>query len=197
MSIHVGLHHKTRYIYDRSVGLSAHEIRLRPAPHSRTPILSYSLNVSPAEHFINWQQDVFGNYIARFVFPEKTTELEITVDLVADMTVINPFDFFIESRAESFPFVYDPALARDLVPYLVLDENGPLLTQWLESFRKSLPADIATIDFLVEVNRQLQNHIGYLVRMEPGVQTPEETLEKASGSCRDSAWLMVQLLRRS
>ena len=195
MSIHVGLHHKTRYIYDRSVGLSAHEIRLRPAPHSRTPILSYSLNVSPAEHFINWQQDVFGNYIARFVFPEKTTELEITVDLVADMTVINPFDFFIESRAEKFPFVYDPALARDLVPYLVLDENGPLLTQWLESFRKSLPADIATIDFLVEVNRQLQNHIGYLVRMEPGVQTCEQTLHKRSGSCRDSGWLLVQILR--
>ena len=160
MSIHVGLHHKTRYIYDRPVGLSAHEIRLRPAPHSRTPILSYSLNVSPAEHFINWQQDVFGNYIARFVFPEKTKELEITVDLVADMTVINPFDFFIESRAEKFPFTYESALARDLTPYLAIDENGQLLMEWLTSFRKSLPADIATIDFLVEVNRQLQSHIG-------------------------------------
>jgi uncharacterized protein (DUF2126 family) len=195
VSIHVGLHHKTRYIYDRPVGLSAHEIRLRPAPHSRTPILSYSLNVSPAEHFINWQQDVFGNYIARFVFPEKTTELEITVDLVADMTVINPFDFFIENHAEKFPFVYDSALARDLVPYLAIDENGPLLLQWLETFRKSLPAGIATIDFLVEVNRQLQNAIGYLVRMEPGVQTCEQTLQNRSGSCRDSGWLLVQILR--
>ncbi len=195
MSIHVGLHHKTRYIYDRPVGLSAHEIRLRPAPHSRTPILSYSLNVSPAEHFINWQQDVFGNYIARFVFPEKTKELEITVDLVADMTVINPFDFFIESHAEKFPFTYEAALARDLTPYLAIDENGPLLMQWLDAFRKSLPPDIATIDFLVEVNRQLQNAIGYLVRMEPGVQTCELTLEKRSGSCRDSGWLLVQILR--
>ena len=195
MSIHVGLHHKTRYIYDRPVGLSAHEIRLRPAPHSRTPILSYSLNVSPAEHFINWQQDVFGNYIARFVFPEKTKELEITVDLVADMTVINPFDFFIESHAEKFPFTYEAALARDLTPYLAIDENGPLLMQWLGTFRKSLPPNIATIDFLVEVNRQLQNAIGYLVRMEPGVQTCEQTLEKRSGSCRDSGWLLVQILR--
>jgi len=195
VSIHVGLHHKTRYIYDRPVGLSAHEIRLRPAPHSRTPILSYSLNVSPAEHFINWQQDVFGNYIARFVFPEKTKELEITVDLVADMTVINPFDFFIESRAEKFPFTYESALARDLTPYLAIDENGPLLMDWLTSFRKSLPADIATIDFLVEVNRQLQSHIGYLVRMEPGVQTCEQTLQNRSGSCRDSGWLLVQILR--
>jgi len=195
VSIHVGLHHKTRYIYDRPVGLSAHEIRLRPAPHSRTPILSYSLNVSPAEHFINWQQDVFGNYIARFVFPEKTKELEITVDLVADMTVINPFDFFIESHAEKFPFTYEAALARDLTPYLAIDENGPLLMQWLGTFRKSLPPNIATIDFLVEVNRQLQNAIGYLVRMEPGVQTCEQTLEKRSGSCRDSSWLLVQILR--
>ncbi len=195
MSIHVGLHHQTRYRYDRPVGLSAHEIRLRPAPHSRTPILSYSLNVSPAEHFVNWQQDVFGNYIARFVFPEKTRELEITVDLVADMTVINPFDFFIESRAERFPFTYDTALARDLAPYLSLDENAPLLSQWLGAFRKSLQPGMSTIDFLVEANRRLHGDITYLVRMEPGVQSCEQTLQNRSGSCRDSGWLLVQILR--
>lgn len=195
MSIHVGLHHRTTYRYDRPVNLSAHQVRLRPAPHSRTPILSYSLQVKPAEHFINWQQDVFGNYIARFVFPEKTTELEITVDLVADMTVINPFDFFIEAEAEKFPFAYQPDLVRDLAPYLAIDERGPLLLQWLEGFRKSVPAGITTIDFLVEINRRLQQDIGYLVRMEPGVQSCEDTLSKRSGSCRDSGWLLVQLLR--
>lgn len=195
MSIHVGLHHRTTYRYDRPVNLSAHQVRLRPAPHSRTPILSYSLQVKPAEHFINWQQDVFGNYIARFVFPEKTTELEITVDVVADMTVINPFDFFIEAEAEKFPFAYQPGLVRDLAPYLATDERGPLLLQWLESFRKSVPAGITTIDFLVEINRRLQQDIGYLVRMEPGVQSCEDTLGKRSGSCRDSGWLLVQLLR--
>ncbi len=195
MSIHVGLHHRTTYRYDRPVSLSAHQVRLRPAPHSRTPILSYSLQVKPAGHFINWQQDVFGNYIARFVFPEKTTELEITVDLVADMTVINPFDFFIEAEAEKFPFTYQADLARDLTPYLAIDERGPLLMQWLKGFRKSVPVGITTIDFLVEINRRLQQDISYLVRMEPGVQSCDDTLGKRSGSCRDSGWLLVQLLR--
>ncbi len=195
MSIHVALHHQTRYRYDRDVGLSPHEIRLRPAPHSRTPILSYSLNVSPAEHFINWQQDVFGNYIARFVFPEKTRELEITVDLVADLTVINPFDFFIESYAEKFPFAYQDDLVRDLTPYLAIDEQGPLLNQWLAEFRAAHPGSMATIDFLMAVNQQLQKDIRYLVRMEPGVQTCEQSLQNKSGSCRDSGWLMVQILR--
>ncbi|MGA0024885.1 MAG: transglutaminase family protein, partial [Burkholderiales bacterium] len=195
MSIHVALHHQTRYRYDRDVGLSPHEIRLRPAPHSRTPILSYSLNVSPAEHFINWQQDVFGNYIARFVFPEKTRELEITVDLVADLTVINPFDFFIDSYAEKFPFAYQDDLVRDLTPYLAIDEQGPLLNQWLAEFRAAHPGSMATIDFLMAVNQQLQKDIRYLVRMEPGVQTCEQSLQNKSGSCRDSGWLMVQILR--
>lgn len=195
MSIHVALHHQTRYRYDRDVGLSPHEIRLRPAPHCRTPILSYSLNVRPAEHFINWQQDIFGNYIARFVFPEKTRELEITVDIVADMTVINPFDFFIESYAEKFPFAYREDLVRDLAPYCALDEQGPLLLQWLADFRAAHPGPTATIDFLIAVNQQLQQDIGYLVRMEPGVQTCEHTLQHKSGSCRDSGWLMVQILR--
>ena len=195
MSIHVALHHQTRYRYDRDVGLSPHEIRLRPAPHCRTPILSYSLNIRPDEHFINWQQDVFGNYIARLVFPEKTRELEITVDVVADMTVINPFDFFIESYAEKFPFTYRQDLIRDLAPYCALDEQGPLLQKWLTDFRAAHPGATATIDFLIAVNRQLQQDIRYLVRMEPGVQTCEHTLQHKSGSCRDSGWLMVQILR--
>ncbi len=134
MSIHVALHHRTRYCYDRAVALSPHQIRLRPAPHCRTPILSYSLQVSPSGHFINWQQDVFGNHIARCVFPEKTKSLEITVDLVADMTVINPFDFFVDAEAERFPFAYAPDLAHDLTPYLAITERGPLQQQWLDDF---------------------------------------------------------------
>jgi uncharacterized protein (DUF2126 family) len=195
LSIHVALHHRTSYRYDRPVALSPHQIRLRPAPHCRTPILSYSLQVMPGQHFINWQQDVFGNYIARYVFPEKTTALEITVDLVADMTVINPFDFFIETEAERVPFAYASDLARDLTPYLAADEQGPLLRQWLEDFRSALQPGIGTIDFLVEINRCLQRDIAYLVRMEPGVQSCEQTLHRRSGSCRDSGWLLVQLLR--
>ncbi len=196
MSIHVGIEHRTSYRFDRPVGLSPHVIRLRPAPHSRTPILAYSLRVTPAEHFVNWQQDPFGNYLARFVFPEKATEFTVTVDLVADMTVINPFDFFIDEESRSFPFTYDAGLKRDLAPYLVPGETGPLLDDWMAALPELPAGGMATVDFLVDINARVQRGVDYSIRMEPGVQTPDETLEKRLGSCRDSAWLLVQVLRR-
>ena len=196
MAIRVALHHKTSYRYDRPVALSPHEVRLRPAPHARTPILSYSLSVAPENHFINWQQDPYGNYIGRFVFPEKSNKLEFTVDLVADMTVINPFDFFIEKYAEFFPFSYPAQLAGELSPYLKSDTPGPLLVEWVEAARRDVfKKNLATNDFLVTVNQRLQRDIAYLLRMEPGVQSPEETLQNRSGSCRDSSWLLVQIMR--
>ena len=196
MAIRIALHHKTSYRYDRLVALSPHEVRLRPAPHARTPILSYSLSVLPQEHFINWQQDPYGNYIGRFVFPEKTDILEFTVDLVADMTVINPFDFFVEKYAETFPFAYPPQLTSELSAYLQTGTPGPLQAEWVAKTRAELLAKpIATNDFLVAINQRLQGDIAYLLRMEPGVQTPEETLTNRSGSCRDSGWLLVQILR--
>ncbi|MDQ2820126.1 MAG: transglutaminase family protein [Pseudomonadota bacterium] len=196
MAIRIALHHKTSYRYDRLVALSPHEVRLRPAPHARTPILSYSLSVLPQEHFINWQQDPYGNYIGRFVFPEKTDILEFTVDLVADMTVINPFDFFVEKYAETFPFAYPPQLTSELSAYLQTETPGPLQSEWLAKTRAELLAQpMATNDFLVAINQRLQGDIAYLLRMEPGVQTPEETLTNRSGSCRDSGWLLVQILR--
>ena len=196
MAIRVALHHKTSYRYDRLVSLSPHEVRLRPAPHARTPILSYSLTVSPEEHFINWQQDPYGNYIGRFVFQEKSDMLEFSVDLVADMTVINPFDFFVEKYAEHFPFSYPAQLNAELSAYLKSTKSGPLMTEWIAAARRAiLVKKLATNDFLVAINQRLQSHIAYLLRMEPGVQTPEETLKKRSGSCRDTAWLLVQILR--
>ncbi len=197
MAIRVALHHKTSYHYDRPVSLSPHEVRLRPAPHARTPILSYSLSVLPEQHFINWQQDPYGNYIGRFVFPEQTERLEFTVDLVADMTVINPFDFFVEKYAEHFPFSYPEQLRTELGAYLQTETPGPMQTAWVEEAKRTILAQkIATNDFLVALNQRLQGDIGYLLRMEPGVQAPEETLEKRSGSCRDSGWLLVQILRQ-
>jgi uncharacterized protein (DUF2126 family)/transglutaminase-like putative cysteine protease len=196
MAIRVALHHKTSYHYDRLVTLSPHEVRLRPAPHARTPILSYSLSVTPTDHFINWQQDPYGNYIGRFVFQEKADVLEFTVDLVADMTVINPFDFFVEKYAEHFPFAYPEQLTIELGAYLQTEKPGPLLTKWVAEARRDLVSkNLATNDFLVAINQRLQGDIGYLLRMEPGVQTPEETLENRSGSCRDTGWLLVQILR--
>jgi uncharacterized protein (DUF2126 family) len=196
MAIRVALHHKTSYKFDRLVNVSPHEVRLKPAAHARTPILSYSLTVTPQDHFINWQQDPYGNYIARFVFPEKVHELAFTVDLVADMTVINPFDFFVEKYAEHFPFQYTEQQSLELGAYLTTDKMGPKLKAWVAKVKKDLvKQNLSTANFLVAVNQMLQNEIGYLVRMEPGIQTPEETLEKGTGSCRDSAWLLVQILR--
>lgn len=192
MTIRVALNHNTYYKFDRPVQLSPHVIRLRPAPHSRTPIHSYSLKVTPENHFINWQQDAFGNYLARLVFDEKTTEFSVEVEVIADMVVINPFDFFLEEEAENFPFKYSKQLKKELGPYLETKENGKLF----EALLQEVPTEeMRTIDFLVQVNQLIENKIDYAIRMEPGVQTPEETLEKAVGSCRDSSWLLVQLLR--
>lgn len=192
MSIFVALHHVTHYKYDRPIDLGPQTVRLRPAPHTRTPILSYSLKVTPANHFVNWQQDPQGNWLARFVFPEKATELKIEVDFTAQMTVVNPFDFFVESYATSFPFQYTGDLRTELAPYLATTEPGPLFAAYL----KDIPREAdSTVDFLVGLNAQLQKKVGYVIRMEPGIQTPEETLAAGSGSCRDSAWLLIQIFR--
>ncbi|MGD9017450.1 MAG: transglutaminase family protein [Desulfobacterales bacterium] len=192
MGIHVALTHKTSYRYDRPVSLSPHVARLRPAPHCRTPILSYSLKIFPEEHFLNWQQDPFNNYLARLVFPKKTTELRVEVDLVADMVIINPFDFFLEPEADTFPFDYDDDLKSDLQPYLKKREAGPRLKAFLSLIDL---AEEQSVDFLVGLNQMLNETIRYLIRMEPNVQSCEQTLTMGSGSCRDSAWLLVNILR--
>lgn len=192
MSIRVALHHKTVYNYDRPIHLGPQTVRLRPAPHCRTPVTSYSLTVKPEDHFENWSQDPFGNFVSRCIFEKKTTRFEVTVDLTVDMAVINPFEFFIDDYAEQFPFEYEQSLKDDLKPFLVVRENGEHLQEYLKC------VDLTprrTIDFLVDVNQKLQQAINYKIRMDPGVQTCEETLSSKEGSCRDSAWLLMQILR--
>jgi uncharacterized protein (DUF2126 family)/transglutaminase-like putative cysteine protease len=192
MSIQVALHHVTHYTYDRPVQLGPQVIRLRPAPHSRSRILSYSLKVEPAEHFINWQQDAFANYQARLVFPKKTSAFKVTVDVVTEMAVFNPFDFFLEPSAEEVPFNYSDTVREELQSYLDKDAKTSLFKKYLASMDRQRQR---TIDFLVQINQRLHRDIRYTIRMEPGVQTPEETLTLKSGSCRDTAWLLVQLFR--
>ena len=196
MAIHVALHHKTHYRYDRSVTLSPHVVRLRPAPHCRTPILSYSLNLAPKPHFINWQQDPHSNYLGRVVFPEKARELLVEVDLVAEMSVFNPFDFFLEPSAEQFPFTYEPWLQKDLAPFLEVSADGAPLQEFVRTIDRR---PRRTIDFLVGINRRLAEDIAYIIRLEPGVRRPKRRspVEAAraatpagcsSRSCGISAW---------
>ena len=192
MAIRVALNHKTAYHYHRLVTLQPHVVRLRPAPHCRTPILSYSLRIHPENHFLNWHQDPYSNYNARLVFNEPARELIVEVDLVVEMTAINPFDFFIEASAEQYPFTYHPVVAKELIPYLETLPAGPKLQALIVELRRD---KVCTIDYLVDINQRLQRAVKYVLRMEPGVQTCEETLTMGSGSCRDSAWLMVQVLR--
>jgi len=192
MAITASIRHLTHYTYDRPVTLSPQIIRLRPAPHSRTRVISHSLRVGPEPHFVNHQQDIYGNWLSRFVFPEPVTEFRIEVGLVADMTVYNPFDFFLEESAREWPFEYPPEIAGDLAQYRQTTPTTPRLQAWIDSIPRT---KTGTVDFLVDLNARLQRETNYLIRMEPGVQTPEETLEKASGSCRDSSWLLINILR--
>ena len=192
MSLKVVLSHKTKYKYNKNISLSPHIIRLRPAAHSKTPIEAYSLNITPKNHFINWQQDPFGNYLARIIFPEKTDEFSIDVEIIADMITINPFDFFVEESAKDFPFIYKKDLQKELVPYLEIEEDSKELQEFVKNIDTSKKP---IIDFLVEVNQHIYSYLNYTIRLEPGVQTPKETLDKKLGSCRDFAWLFVQTLR--
>lgn len=190
--IRVKLTHITDYTYDRPVRLSPHVVRLRPAPHTRTIIESYSLSVDPARQFLNWQQDPFANWQARLVFPEPTRQLSVRVDLVAQIRVFNPFDFFTEEYAAKYPFEYAPRLKHELLPYLAVTGDSPRLRAFAADFTEK---DLTIVDFIVALNQYVRNHVGYVIRLEPGVQSPHETLEKKSGSCRDSAYLLVQLAR--
>nr|WP_241910434.1 transglutaminase family protein [Tamlana carrageenivorans] len=192
MALKIVISHKTKYKYDRKVSLSPHIFRLRPAPHSRTPIESYSIKIKPEEQFFNWQQDPFGNYVARLVFPEKTDELSIDVEIIADLKTINPFDFFIEESAEEYPFEYSDTIKKELLPYLEITDDGDLLKEFIKTIDYT---PRKTIYFLIDINRKIYEYLSYNIRMEPGVQSCEETLERKNGSCRDFAWLFVQTLR--
>jgi transglutaminase-like putative cysteine protease len=192
MSKIIAINHVTHYQYDRPIRLEPQMIRLRPAPHTRTRIQSYSLSIFPEKYFINWQQDPFANYIARVALPEKAREFRVEVDLVVEIKVFNPFDFFVEESAKSFPLHYSDALKNELLPYLEIKERSPKLLDFIQAIDKK-PQDI--IQFLVLMNTTLHHFLNYQIRLEPGIQSCEETLTLKNGSCRDMAWLLCQILR--
>ncbi len=192
MTTRIGFVHRTDYRFPRPVTLGPHVIRLRPSPHTRTTISSYSLEVEPKDHRLHWQLDPFGNWQARVFFMAPADRLQVTVDIIAELAVVDPFDFFVEPEATTWPFAYDQALLEDLAPYLETAPAGPGLAAMLESIPRT---PLYTVDFLVDLNRRLATSIDYVVRLEPGIQTLEETLSLGSGSCRDTSWLLVQLYR--
>ena len=208
MSIRAAVLHRTEYTYDRAVDLSPQVVRLRPAPHARTPVSGYAMRLTlendgrRVEPFVNWQQDPQANWLARVVVPEPVTRFGVEVSLRCDLSPINPFDFFLDAEAETFPFAYGPGEARQLAPYLERlsgDGAGPAFEAMLAEVR-GLTAPTPdgpqrTIDAITAVNRLVQERLGYRLRFEAGIQSPEQTLNLANGSCRDSAWLLVQLLR--
>lgn len=196
MSLCVALMHQTAYRFDWPLTLGPHEVRLRPAVHARTPIVRYSLKVEPTEHVVRWQHDLFGNWVARLGFPGRAQALSLTVELVADMAPINPFDFFVDTAAERYPFAYPDEVARALSPYLDTEPPTSRFVGWLQATRRAVVREAMwTVDLLVAVNQQVQREIAYVVRLEAGVLAPDETLARCRGSCRDSAWLLVQTLR--
>ncbi len=192
MGIRIALNHRTEYRYEKPIFLGPQVIQLRPAPHCHVPILSYTLDVTPSKHIANWQMDLHSNRLARFLFPEKTSRLIVEVNLVADLSPINPFAFFLEPGVEQYPFEYPAELIGDLEPYTRVDAPGPRLQDFLSDLKETR---CGTVNFLLTVNRKVRDQIKYVTRMAPGVQTSEETLERLSGSCRDSAWLLVESLR--
>ena len=196
MGIQVALNHRTQYRYDKAVFLGPQLVQLRPAPHCRTPILNYSLDVTPAEHLLNWQMDLHHNHVARMLFPERTREFVVDVNLVADLAPINPFDFFLEPYAAEYPFAYAAELTQDLGPYTAVETPGPRLLALLQGFRAiHAGAKHGTVQLLLDITHKIRDEVNYVTRLEHGVQGCEETLQLGSGSCRDSAWLLVQALR--
>jgi transglutaminase-like putative cysteine protease len=195
LGIRFALRHRTWYRYARPVALGPHVLRLHPAPHAPMPVSSFALALGPARHALRWHRDPQANRVARVVFEERTDRLEIEASLVVELSPLDPFDFLLEPWAEAFPFgaAPDGELERELAPCRELDAGGARLDAFMASIdRRHAP----TTDILVALNRRLAGEIRYLERLEPGIRSPEETLARGEGSCRDTSWLLVQVLRR-
>ena len=193
MSLRFALTHRSTYRYARAVGFGPQLIRLRPAPQCRTPILSYTLSIEPATHWLHWQQDPLGNFMARVLVTQPVTAFSVTVDLTAEISTVNPFDFFVEPEAATWPFTPEPWLAEQLLPYRRLDPLGPLLDAFLQEIPRT---PRGTVEFLVNLTARVHQRVAYVQRPEPGVWDTEKLLREGCGSCRDSSWLLVQMLRR-
>ena len=192
----VAIQHRSRYVYPRPALLGPQTIRLRPSDHARAAIESYTLAIEP-EHRLHWQRDPHGNHVARVTFKagQATAALDIRVELSVDIRPINPFDFFIDDRARTVPFRYPDQLDGELAPYLDTGDPAYRIGRKATDLLASLPARGGTLDLLVGMNSAVRERVAYVIRDEPGIWTPEETLTNGRGSCRDAAALLVALMR--
>ncbi|HEY1555651.1 MAG TPA: transglutaminase family protein [Kofleriaceae bacterium] len=188
--------HRSRYRYPAPALLGPQVIRLRPADHARARVESYRLDIAP-EHRVHWQRDPHGNHAARVTFKsgQRIESLELLVELALDVRPVNPFDFFVDARAKTTPFTYPDALAGELAAFLDTGDPAYRLGRRTLELLAALPGEADTIDLLVEINRRVREAVAYVIRDEPGVWTPEQTLAEGRGSCRDSGVLLVALLR--
>ena len=186
------IQHRSRYVYERPALLGPQVIRLRPADHTAANIESYTLAIAP-EHRVHWQRDPHGNHVARVTFKagQRVTALDLTVELAVDIRPVNPFDFFIDDRVKQVPFVYPDRLDAELAPYLDMGDPAYRLGRHATDLLKGLPWRGETMAQLIALNSAIQQSVAYVIRNEPGVWTPEETLTHGRGSCRDSAVLLV------
>jgi len=192
--VSVCLRHRTTYLFERPAVLGPHSIRLRPSPHCPVPILGYELRVDPQDAEVRWHHDPHDNWVARAFFPSPAGKLDIDVRMEARLAPVNPFDFYVDDWALRYPFAYPHALSRELAAYLWRDEPTPRVRAFVEEVRAAVGGS-NTAEALTTANRMTHARIGYLTREEEGVLAPEETLARGCGSCRDSAWLLVQVLR--
>ena len=176
--IRVALHHKTRLPVRPPVTLSPQVVRLRPAPHSRTPVTGYSLRIEPSQHFINWQQDPQGNFLARARLPGADDGLLARSRSGRRDDGDQPVRLLPRAagRALSVRLRRAAAAGTGAVPGRGARRAAAAGVPRVDAAR----ADPRPSTFLVDLNRRLQHDIRYVIRMEPGVQTSEETLELAT-----------------
>ncbi|MFT8550349.1 MAG: transglutaminase family protein [Acetobacter okinawensis] len=184
MSSHVTLLHRTCYRYDRPVSMGPQTIRLRPMQASRTPIESYGLHISPKGSQLRWERDSCGNDVACVGFSDRLTHFDIEVSLVADMTVYDPLlQTSSDDACEDLPLAH----------YLNQADCAPEVMDFLADCPKSAGED--ALEDMMALNEAIASRVAYQRRLEPGIWSPEQTLRNGSGSCRDSAWLFVNMAR--
>jgi transglutaminase-like putative cysteine protease len=189
------IRHLTHYHYAEQVRLLPHTLHLRPRDGYDIRVQSSKLEIKPGFQ-IRWKRDIYDNSVAVVNFLALAQELVIASDVVVEHYEDQPLNFVLEENARRFPFQYDAAERIDLAPYqsAVFPQDQALLKDWIaDVYNPQFSVD--TIDMLTMINQKIANRLQYMVREEPGVQSPATTLTTGRGSCRDFATLFIEICR--